>query len=90
MNSGSRMVERKAIQDVGREIPIYPHPVYRPPPKPVKTTIPKIPGILLDINQELNTDFEENSPFPRGCDLRNVLKTGYVIFPRCTRIGKPD
>ena len=34
-DSGSRMFERKAIQDVSREIPIYPDPVYRPPPKPV-------------------------------------------------------
>ena len=28
--SGSRMVERKAIQDVIKEIPIFPDPVYRP------------------------------------------------------------
>ena len=36
-DSGSRMVERKAIQDVSRDIPIYPDPVYRPPPIPVNT-----------------------------------------------------
>ena len=30
-DSGSRIVERKAVQDVSREIPIYPDPVYRPP-----------------------------------------------------------
>ena len=61
-DSGYRMVERKAIQDISREIPIYPDPVYKPPPKPVKTPIPEIPGRLSDIDPELNTDFEENSP----------------------------
>ena len=45
-DSGSRMVERKAIQDINREIPIYTDPVYRPSPKPVKSPIPKIPGSL--------------------------------------------
>ena len=34
--SGSRMVKKKAKQDVSKEIPIYPDPVFRPPPKPVK------------------------------------------------------
>ena len=63
---GSRIVEGKAIQDVKMEIPIYPDPVYRPPPKPMKTPIPEIPGSLSDIDPELNTDFEENSPFQEG------------------------
>ena len=36
-DSGPQMVERKTIQDVGREIPIYPDPVYRLPPEPVKS-----------------------------------------------------
>ena len=29
-DSGSRMVKKKAKQDVSKEIPIYPDPVYRP------------------------------------------------------------
>ena len=28
--------------------------------------MPKIPGSLSDIDPELNTDFEENSPFQEG------------------------
>ena len=55
--SGSSMVERKAMHNISREIPIYPHPVYRPPPKPVTTSAPNIPGSLLDIYLELNMDF---------------------------------
>ena len=60
------MIDRRTIQDVSKEIPIYPNPVYRPSPKPVKTSISKVPGSLLDIDSEVNTDFEENSPFQEG------------------------
>ena len=62
-DSGSRMVERKAIQDVSREIPIYPDPVYRPHSKPIKTPLPEIPGSLLDIDPECNIFLEENFPY---------------------------
>ena len=57
---------RKTLQDVGRKIPIYPDLVKQLHPKPVKTPIPEIPGSLLDIGPELNTDFEDNSPFQEG------------------------
>ena len=33
---GTKVIDRKIIQNVTKEIPIYPDPVYRPPPKPVK------------------------------------------------------
>ena len=54
------------MQYVSREIPFYPDPVYRPPPKPVKTPIPQIPGSISDINTKLNMDIEENSPYKEG------------------------
>ena len=38
---GSKLVERKTMQDVSRDLPIYPDPVYRPPPKPVKHLYPR-------------------------------------------------
>ena len=60
---GPKMIYSKTIQDVAREIPIYPDPVYWPPPIPVKTSVPEIPGSLLDIDPELNMDFEESSQF---------------------------
>ena len=66
---------RKTIQDVSREIPIYPDPVYQSPPKPVKIPIPKIPGSLSDSDSEPNTDFEEKFSTSRGCNLENVPKT---------------
>ena len=65
-DSGSRMVKRKAKQDVSKKIPICPDPVCRPTPKPVKLPIPEIPTSLLDIDSEINKDFKENSPFYEG------------------------
>ena len=62
-DSGIRMIDTKMIEDIGSEISIYPDPVYRPPPKPVKTSVLKILGSLSDIDPELNTNFEDNSPF---------------------------
>ena len=62
-DSGSRIVNRKTIQDVIREIPIYSDPIYRPPPTAVKLPIPEVPRSLLDFDQEINLDFEKNSLF---------------------------
>ena len=83
-DSGSRMVERKAIQDVSREMPIYPDPVYRPLPKPVKTPITEIPGSLLDIDPEMNTNFEKNSPFQESVisEMYQRLDKSYFQEPQ--------
>ena len=62
-DSSSGMVKRKTIQDVSREIPIYPDPTYRPPPKSERIPIPEVPRSLSDFDSEINMDFEENSPF---------------------------
>ena len=62
-DSSSRMVKRKTRQDISREILMYPYPTYRPTPKPVEVPIPDIPGSISDFDQEIYTDFEENSPF---------------------------
>ena len=65
-DTSTRVIDRKVIQDVSKETPIYPHPVYRLPSKPIKLSIPEIPGNLSDIDVELNTLFKENSPFQEG------------------------
>ena len=64
-DSHSKVIDRQTIQNVNREIPLYPDPVYRPLPKPVKIPILKITG-STDINPEPNIDFVENSPFQEG------------------------
>ena len=47
---------------VTKDIPFYPDTTYRPPHKPIR--IPKSEGAEnIDIGQEINIDFEENSLF---------------------------
>ena len=62
-DTSTRVIDRNILQDVKKEITIYPDPVYRPPHKAVKISMPEIPGSLLDIDPELNTNFKENSQF---------------------------
>ena len=61
-DSGSRMVKRKTIQDISREILMYPDLIYRPTPKPTEIPLQEIPRNLSDLYMDINTDFEENSP----------------------------
>ena len=61
------------MQKISKDIPFYPDPVYRAPPKPVKRPMPEIAG-NMDINQGLNTDFEENSPFQEDVISGTLLR----------------
>ena len=79
-NLGTGMIDRKMIQDTARKTPIYPDPVYRPSPKAEKIPMPKIPGTLLDIDPELNTDFEDNSPFQEGVILETYQSSDKSNF----------
>ena len=58
-NSSSRMVQRKTIQVISREIPRYPDLIYRAPPKPTGTPIQEVPRNVLDLDPEINIDFKE-------------------------------
>ena len=59
------VINRGMIQKITKDIPFYPDPTYRPPPKPVRIPISEVQG-NIDINAELNTDFKENSLFQDG------------------------
>ena len=65
-DSGSRMVKRKTIQDISREIPTYPDPIYRPPPKPTEIPRQELPRNVSDFDPEMNTALEENSIFQQS------------------------
>ena len=51
-----------------KDIPFYPDPNYRPPPKPIRTAAPgsSQSSESTDINPEINIDFGENSLFQEG------------------------
>ena len=61
-NSSVEVINRRPIQKINKDVPFYPDPTYRPPPKPVRNPTLESPE-KIDISPELNTDFEENSPF---------------------------
>ena len=88
-DSGSIMVKRKAKQDASGEIPLYPDPVYRSPPKPVKLPIPNIPRCLLDIDPEINTDFKENSTFQEGVISETYQRTDKTYFREPQELESP-
>ena len=54
------------------DVPFHPGPTYRPPPKPIRSNMPRgqessqsSPSVE-NINPAINLDFEENSPFQEG------------------------
>ena len=51
-----------------KDIPFYPYPNYRPPPKPVRILCQESSesSESTDINPEINIGFKENSPFQEG------------------------
>ena len=58
-NSNAEVTHRRPVI---KDIPFYPDPTYRPPPKPVRTPMPGS-SESTDINPEINIDFKENSLF---------------------------
>ena len=58
-----------------KDIPFYPDPTYRPPPKLVGTPMPE----STDINPEISINFEENSLFQEGVILEK--ETALLAIP---------
>ena len=67
------------IQKINKDIPFYPYPAYRPPPKAMWIPISESPE-KIDISLELNTDFEENSPFQEGVISETYQRPDKSIF----------
>ena len=72
-NLGGEVINIRMIQKISKDIPFFPDPVHRSPPKPVEIPMPEIPG-SMDINSDLNTNFEENSSFQEGVILETYQR----------------
>ena len=54
------------------DAPFHPGPTYKPPPKPIRSNVPRsqessqISSSVENINPYINLDIEENSPFQGG------------------------
>ena len=62
---------------LARKFPVTLIQFIDPTPEPIKISISEIPGSLLDIDPELNTNFEENFSFQEG-----------VMLEKCQRLDK--
>ena len=49
-----------------RELPFYPDPIYRPPPRPPENLQPQNSKFKADTSPIIDIEFEENSPYQEG------------------------
>ena len=68
------------------EVHFHPGPSYRPPPKPIRSNVPRSqessqssPSIE-NINPDINLDFEENSPFQEGIISETFQRLDRSLF----------
>ena len=71
-NSNDLVTHRRPMIN---DIPLYPDPNYRPPPKPIRTPTPGS-SQSTDINPEINIDFKENSLLQEGVISEIYQRTG--------------
>ena len=64
--SKTEAVTRGIIQDKNRELPFYPDPIYRPPPRPPENLWPQSPESKADTRPKIDIEFKENSPYQEG------------------------
>ena len=62
-----------------KNIPFYPDPTYKPPPKLIRIPTSEGPE-NIDISPEINTDFEENSPFQEGVTSETYQRPDRSFF----------
>ena len=81
------------MHDIREEIPAYVDPIYRPPPKPSETLTQVIPRKLPDsdidtLEQDINTDFEENSPYQEGVisEIYQGPDKSYFLEPQSCKV----
>ena len=66
-------------------VPFHPDLLLRnPKQQPIKQNIQEI-----NPNPNINLDFEENSPFLERHHVRDLSKTGQIIFPKSKRMRRP-
>ena len=54
------------IQNINREMPFYPDPIYRPPPKPKENLQLPIIESKTDASPRVDLEFKENSLYQEG------------------------
>ena len=70
------------------DVPFHPGPTYRPPPKPIRSNMPRSQessqssdsSVSTNTNTDINLDFEENSPFQEGVISEAYQRPDKSIF----------
>ena len=68
------------------DVPFHPGPTYRPPPKPIRSNMPRSQessqssSSVENINPDINLDFEENSPFQEGVISETFQRPDKTFF----------
>ena len=68
------------------DVPFHPGPNYRPPPKPIRSNMPRSQessqssSSVEDINPDINLDFKENSPFQEGVISETFQRLDNTFF----------
>ena len=68
------------------DVPFHPGPTYRPPPKPIRSNVPRSQessqssSSVENINPDINLDFEENSPFQEGVISKTFQRPDKSFF----------
>ena len=65
------------------QVPFYPDPIMKPPPRPPDKKIQNDGQVNLDLDIEINKDFEENLPYQEGIisEIYQRLHKSQVIEP---------
>ena len=74
------MVNGEPIRNISRDIPPYPDPIYRPPPKPAEISLQETLRRLTDLDTDINIDFEENSQYQEGIISETYLRPNRSYF----------
>ena len=74
------------------DVPFHPGPVYRPLPKPIIQDVSNPQGSqsttsIIDINPNINLDFEEISPFQEGIISESFQRLDKSFFQEPKELG---
>ena len=82
-NANARMTHTRLLIP---DVPFHPGPVYRPPPKPVRSNVPRSQessqssSSVENINPDINLDFKENLLFQEGVISETFQRLNKAFF----------
>ena len=74
-----------SLQTNEAQVPFYPDPIMKPPPRLTDKKIQNDGQMNLDLDIEINKDFEENSPYQEG-----IISEIYQRLLKSQLIGPPE